>query len=1147
MKQPQEIIADFIRLNSDSLNNMQKQAPEVAQAFAEVMKHLAMKYGNVPMPTSQGPVSSSQVTKEMILETIGDFISVNGKLYIITNVEFKDGFAGSFEVIITIRLVKRKAKNKALTFKLGLPDYYYTIPYRSEKEAYPSYTAKFNQDLRKEGLQEIEYKLNNVRNILSALPYYLFQVENKKYFDYYLYEISYYSKKSTTAIYHFTNSNSSINITISSEDIVAFLFNEPLNGVVGNEIEKLENQTYLVPILLNSPFRGFVEEALDLKAELIGLKIYKASWLNAGVSLEQQPQDFYTITELLDNKRKRKTFNTQNPSGQQKAIYIDNDDIIKIITNLYTGTSSQQDAFVQGPFDAYPLEVFVKRLRSYSSDEWRGLNNYYLKWQNRADSQRALVRLYSYQEDIKNKPEEFQKLFGFFENPVYYYDSLEQITFEYNSYNDTNIYNKLVYLLDNSSDFYIKNSSNSKEIFRGYSSLKSYGFITYLGINDWKAAFYYENLRKLQDLPFVLKKGAFVRIKDLLYPGEKAELNIFEKFEHQILTFTYKKDGKKGENLTRTLTVKEFFEAYDKEKYGIIADLENFHIEESYEFLVGETYPFYFDQKQQFLTITDRYLQGKYFYVIIENKYKMEYQEVNSIYNPENIKPGDEVKFKDNVRSSIALSNWKDIKVLNIKSRVGYGDSITDTYVEIEGDDNTGSRKTYSYVRLNEITKVNQSTTNPVPTSNTTIIENLEVYNEDLGTMTWNEATKKVSELGDSWRLPTKEECENKLVLLNKSFFNKDWYWTSSQSQLKDYAYSFSFGLTTGFQEDDKENLFKVRPVREISASSKKIDGIENIKFKSNSEDEAKIFQTYVFNNGAKWEIGNKTTPSYLNYRYYYVDANKIITHGDMDETFEESPFREVTLEDLGISSLTNVSSNPTTSSSTFKVGDKIKVVNPNLVYTIFDEAFRSLNFKNKLENEFEGEIGDTGEIFAIANHPNSNVEMLAINLDSGKQILIAFDGVELVNQNTPTQTPKISIIQNIETIPQELSTQFYFDKNDGSRNSPTQKAGELKSLYKGTDYEKELLNTYFKGNDGLWYKINVEVGGVWKWRKADPQPQEPQTQNEPTLNTDYASMSQNELQQRVRDIKIAMEVFDEEDEEYKELKLELETINLYI
>lgn len=38
-------------------------------------------------------------------------------------------------------------------------------------------------------------------------------------------------------------------------------------------------------------------------------------------------------------------------------------------------------------------------------------------------------------------------------------------------------------------------------------------------------------------------------------------------------------------------------------------------------------------------------------------------------------------------------------------------------------------------------------------------IENLEVMNKDLGKMNWDDAMKEVAELGDGWRLPTKEEC----------------------------------------------------------------------------------------------------------------------------------------------------------------------------------------------------------------------------------------------------------------------------------------------------------------------------------------------------------------------------------------------------
>ena len=49
-------------------------------------------------------------------------------------------------------------------------------------------------------------------------------------------------------------------------------------------------------------------------------------------------------------------------------------------------------------------------------------------------------------------------------------------------------------------------------------------------------------------------------------------------------------------------------------------------------------------------------------------------------------------------------------------------------------------------------------------------IENLEIMAEDLGQMEWDEVNQKCAELGDKWRLPTKEE-------LNFLYQNKESYW----------------------------------------------------------------------------------------------------------------------------------------------------------------------------------------------------------------------------------------------------------------------------------------------------------------------------------------------------------------------------------
>ena len=152
-------------------------------------------------------------------------------------------------------------------------------------------------------------------------------------------------------------------------------------------------------------------------------------------------------------------------------------------------------------------------------------------------------------------------------------------------------------------------------------------------------------------------------------------------------------------------------------------------------------------------------------------------------------------------------------------------------------------------------------------------------------------------------------------------------------------------------------------------------------------------------------------------------------------------------------------------------------------------------------------------------------------------------DFIKSTNQATP-QNSKKGVTQNIETIPSEMSVNLAMDNNRGNRNSPTQSAGDLKSIIKDTEYETEVLNAYYMGNDGDWYKLNVEKSGVWKWKKADPQP----TQNATTtLNKDYGSMSQFDLKQRISDLEIAMTVFDEEDDEYKEFATELDLIKLYV
>ena len=92
-------------------------------------------------------------------------------------------------------------------------------------------------------------------------------------------------------------------------------------------------------------------------------------------------------------------------------------------------------------------------------------------------------------------------------------------------------------------------------------------------------------------------------------------------------------------------------------------------------------------------------------------------------------------------------------------------------------------------------------------------IGNLEVMTEDLGKMTWDEAKKACKNLGDGWRLPTKDELnvlyENKEKI---GGFADHYYWSSTVDD-NDIAWLQNFGVG-GQSGTIKTNPPYVRAVR---------------------------------------------------------------------------------------------------------------------------------------------------------------------------------------------------------------------------------------------------------------------------------------------------------------------------------------------
>lgn len=101
----------------------------------------------------------------------------------------------------------------------------------------------------------------------------------------------------------------------------------------------------------------------------------------------------------------------------------------------------------------------------------------------------------------------------------------------------------------------------------------------------------------------------------------------------------------------------------------------------------------------------------------------------------------------------------------------------------------------------------------------TIIIDNLEVWPQDLGEMTWDEAQMEVLNLGPGWRLPTVEEFNeilwpNREKMPNINLYSN--YWSSKEAQTYPGAWYFSFA-SRYVNNSDMHDGRLVRPVRDLT------------------------------------------------------------------------------------------------------------------------------------------------------------------------------------------------------------------------------------------------------------------------------------------------------------------------------------------
>jgi hypothetical protein len=98
----------------------------------------------------------------------------------------------------------------------------------------------------------------------------------------------------------------------------------------------------------------------------------------------------------------------------------------------------------------------------------------------------------------------------------------------------------------------------------------------------------------------------------------------------------------------------------------------------------------------------------------------------------------------------------------------------------------------------------------------------LEIMEYNLGEMTWDEAKKACEELGDGWRLPTKEEFKTTIYPNLSKIPNLEdaFYWCSNEYNVSFIAWYFYCG-TSGSASglaflNLKDNDYYVRLVRDL-------------------------------------------------------------------------------------------------------------------------------------------------------------------------------------------------------------------------------------------------------------------------------------------------------------------------------------------
>lgn len=348
---PEIQIADFLRYNAQALNEMKNESPEIASAFAQVIKELAQKYGNI------GPIAGTlqpkiKFTKSDYQTLTGNFYRWDEKNYYVKRVIFKPGFLpNEFTAHLVLKEFVRGSKKATKEEELLLTNVESAF---FELSAFRWYTT-FEDEAEKNSNYRFMTKARSIHIALKQYYHiYLENLGNKKIIN------LHYEGKTVT------------------EDLCLFRFAQIVNGEVIEEKQYMSAEQCAEMLLnndltINSPSKGinlavrpknywlsvllrFNLTEINPKIDLIGLQVKRWNII-----------EDYTIGSITKNAPKNKVFEIYDAKGEKYEQRISMDDI----NNSLSRIASTHNQVVRPAGQTYKFLSNAVRFMTYNEFETR--------------------------------------------------------------------------------------------------------------------------------------------------------------------------------------------------------------------------------------------------------------------------------------------------------------------------------------------------------------------------------------------------------------------------------------------------------------------------------------------------------------------------------------------------------------------------------------------------------------------------------------------------------------------------------------------------------------------------------------------------------------------------------------------------------